>query len=269
MGIGLMRLTVAQLESAHLLWDEMAAFPAARADDALTHLMQSIAGAIGADDVVWIGAARLASGPSSRRDPQLGWRGLAVRHLNPDPLILQRSAEAAKQQDTDPALTTRALVAGAGAFRVSRLRDGFVDFPTFRRTPHYRVFYQEAGITDRMFVGTPVSRDAECFLLFDRLHRAKRFSHRDAAFAAHVLRGLKWFQRELLLGQGLPLAKEPLTVTERRIVSLLLTEKSEKQIAAELGQTPATTHKYITGILRKFGVSGRTGLLALWLGRRA
>jgi DNA-binding CsgD family transcriptional regulator len=56
---------------------------------------------------------------------------------------------------------------------------------------------------------------------------------------------------------------------ERRIVSLLLTDRAEKEIAAELGQKPATTHKYITGILRKFGVRGRTGLMALWLGRRS
>ncbi len=263
-----MRLTTAQLEAAYLLWDEVAAFPVARADDALTHLMQSLAGAIGADDVVWIGAARITSGAASRRDPQLGWRALAVRHWNPEPLILRISDKAVKEQDTEFSLTTRALIASAGAFRIHRLRDGFVDFQTFRRTPHYRVYYEEIGLTDRMFVGIPVNRDAECFLLFDYFRRAKRFSGADAAFVAHVLRGLKWFQRELLLGQGLLLASEPLTATERRIVSLLLTEKSEKEIAAELGHSPATTHKYITGILRKFGVSGRTGLLALWLERR-
>lgn len=263
-----MRLTVNQLEAAHQIWDEVSAFPAGRVEEALIHLMKAVANEIEADNAVWVGAIRLSRSPASSNDPQRGWRGLAVRHMLPVPLVLDRGTEAAKQQDTDPALTTRALVANAGAFRVSRLRDGFVDFKSFQKTLHYRVFYKEVGITDRMFIGTPVNKDAEGFLLFDRFHRKKQFTVGEATFAAHVLRGLKWFHRELLLSLGLLVAKEPLTVTEQRIVSLLLTEKSEKEIAAELNQTPTTTHKYITGILRKFGVSGRTGLLALWLGRQ-
>jgi DNA-binding CsgD family transcriptional regulator len=31
--------------------------------------------------------------------------------------------------------------------------------------------------------------------------------------------------------------------------------------------TLATTHTYITALFRKFGVSGRAGLTALWLGK--
>ena len=34
-----------------------------------------------------------------------------------------------------------------------------------------------------------------------------------------------------------------------------------------LGLTLATTHTYITDLFRKFGVSGRSGLTALWLGK--
>lgn len=264
-----MRLTLNQLEVAHQFWDEMAGFPAGQAEQALLHLMKSVAREIDADNAVWVGAVRMSQARSASDDPQQGWRGLAVRHLYPDPHVLERSVEAAKQQDTDPALTTRALVANAGVFRVNRLRDGFVDFETFQKTAHYRAFYLDVGITDRIFVGTPVNQSAEGFLLFDRFHRIKRFTNRDASFVAHVLRGLKWFHRELLLSLGLLIAESPLTTTEQKIVSLLLTEKSEKEIADVLNQTPTTTHKYITGILRKFGVSGRTGLLALWLGRQA
>lgn len=53
---------------------------------------------------------------------------------------------------------------------------------------------------------------------------------------------------------------------ERRLVSLLLTDRVEKEIARDLDLTPATTHTYITALFRKFGVSGRAGLTALWLG---
>lgn len=41
---------------------------------------------------------------------------------------------------------------------------------------------------------------------------------------------------------------------------------SEKEIAAEIGRTTCMTHKYIMEIFRKFGVNGRAGLMAIWLG---
>jgi DNA-binding CsgD family transcriptional regulator len=70
-----------------------------------------------------------------------------------------------------------------------------------------------------------------------------------------------------MLHHGLLIARAPLMPTERRLASLLLTERAEKEIADDLGLTPASTHTYITGLFRKFGVSGRSGLTALWLGK--
>ncbi|HKA30590.1 MAG TPA: LuxR C-terminal-related transcriptional regulator [Candidatus Binatia bacterium] len=70
-----------------------------------------------------------------------------------------------------------------------------------------------------------------------------------------------------MLHHGLLIARGPLTPMERRLVNLLLTERVEKEIAHELALTPGTTHTYITGLFRKFGVSGRSGLTALWLGK--
>lgn len=47
----------------------------------------------------------------------------------------------------------------------------------------------------------------------------------------------------------------------------LLTDQSEKLIAANLKVTPSTAHTCVRGVLRKIGVSGRNGLIALWLGK--
>ncbi|OLL31168.1 LuxR family transcriptional regulator [Burkholderia sp. SRS-W-2-2016] len=52
---------------------------------------------------------------------------------------------------------------------------------------------------------------------------------------------------------------------ERKVLDLLLTEATEKQIAEQLGLAVSTTHSYITGIFRKYGVRGRAGLMSLWL----
>ncbi|EIP97349.1 response regulator containing a CheY-like receiver domain and an HTH DNA-binding domain [Opitutaceae bacterium TAV1] len=263
-----MSLTDPQREAVHTLWDELADFPASGTDDALLHLMGKLSGWLDAGDVVWVGAARLARGAAARRDAQRGWRGLVVRQMRQAPLIRSLSHRVQAEQDTDPGMTTRALVAGVGRLRVYRLHDGFVDMDAFRQTAHYRAFYQAAGITDRLFVGFPVNADTESFFLVDRCGTNQRFTAADAELVGYALRGLKWFQRELMLSHGLLLAGAPLSAAEHRIVRLLLTERSEKEIAAELGQSPKTTHKYITGILRKYGVSGRIGLMALWLGRR-
>ncbi len=258
-------LTRAQMEKSHQLWDELADFSAARADEALRHLMQTMAGWLHAHDLVWVGAARLMQGAPARRDLQHGWRGLAVRHYKTTPQALAQSHVIAREQDKSPALTTIALTAHMGRFRIHRLRDGFVDFDAFRRTAHYRMVYEEQGIRDRMWVAVPINADAESFLLVDRDKSHRLFSAHDAEWVAYTMRGLKWFHRELLLSHGLLLAGRPLTLTERRILHLLLTDRTEAEIAAHIGQSPHTTHGYVKEILRKYGVRGRTGLMALWL----
>lgn len=53
---------------------------------------------------------------------------------------------------------------------------------------------------------------------------------------------------------------------ERRVLQLLLTEASEKQIAQRLELAVSTTHSYATGIYRKLGVKGRLGLMSLCIG---
>ena len=90
---------------------------------------------------------------------------------------------------------------------------------------------------------------------------------RDLAF--YAMRGLTWFHRQILLAHGLVVAHSPLSPMERRVLALLLTDRSEKLIASEIGVTPSTLHGYVRDILRKFGVSGRTGLISVWLGRQA
>jgi DNA-binding CsgD family transcriptional regulator len=82
------------------------------------------------------------------------------------------------------------------------------------------------------------------------------------------MRGLTWFHRQVLLAHGLLIAHAPLSPIERRVLAHLLSDRSEKLIAAALGVSPASVHTYVKDVLRKFGVSGRKGLVALWLGRQ-
>jgi len=255
-------------ERLYALWDELADFPAGATDQALTHLMQTLVGLLKADNAVWIGTVRMADGDAAARDPLRGWRVRMSRRLVTAPETEEIVRKMMKTQDANAAnadMTSRALARSAGALRVHRMRDGFIDFAAFRRTPQYQFYYEGLGITDRIWVGSPITADAESYFLFD-LHRTRRrFSPADAALAGAALRGIKWFQRNLMLSHGLLQADAPLSPTQRKVLALLLTEMSEKEIAHALSLTPGTAHQYVVDLYRTFRVNSRAGLMALWI----
>ena len=53
------------------------------------------------------------------------------------------------------------------------------------------------------------------------------------------------------------------------MLRLPLTGASEREIAAALGLTPATTHPYVVAVLRNFGAHSRAELMSQWLRRLA
>lgn len=80
-----------------------------------------------------------------------------------------------------------------------------------------------------------------------------------------VARDLSELRQAQWLNRGLLHATAPLAAYELKVLQLLLTAATEKQIAARLGLAASTTHSYVTGIFRKFGVRSRAGLMSLWL----
>jgi pSer/pThr/pTyr-binding forkhead associated (FHA) protein len=56
-----------------------------------------------------------------------------------------------------------------------------------------------------------------------------------------------------------------LSEAQRRVLDLLLGGGSEKQVAAKLDLSPHTVHNHIKEIYRRFGVSSRAELLALFV----
>ena len=270
-------LGVKDVEAVYRLWDELASIQGESPDAALIHLLETLAKWTGAGNAQWFGAVRVVRGAAAKHDPMRGWR-LRAEHLlvsneafinKPISWLFERN----KRRDLSTfdldlyiGMATRTLVANAGKFQVHRLRDGWIDFEAFRRTAHFRCHYEEIGITDRIWVFFPLNADTESGFVFDRCHTRRRFSERDAALVGMVLRGIREFHRRLFLGHGLHIGDNPLTPLQRRIVRGLLTEKSEKEIAAEMGQQPRTLHKYITSLYARFGVKGRAGLMSMWLG---
>jgi DNA-binding NarL/FixJ family response regulator len=103
------------------------------------------------------------------------------------------------------------------------------------------------------------------------LHRA--VNERD--FTPRHQRLLRFFHAELgrLIGRSLVSATEPradtLSPRLRQTLVCLLEGDSEKQIAARLGLSPATTHEYVTALYRHFRVQSRAQLMAHALKRLA
>jgi DNA-binding CsgD family transcriptional regulator len=270
------------------LWRELAEFPASETDAALTCLQKWIAAAIDADNVVWIGAVRVLHKSAAKDDAFLGWRlrdRVALR-IDPEPYrkqlaeyfdaehygkltptYYQRSHEAQKEDHVG--MDSRATMAGCGRFRAYRIRDRrYLDFAEFEKTAHYRRYYRDGGIHDRIMVGFPVTADCESFFLIDRWQadpQPRLFTLRDATLAGDAARGAAWLHRRLFLGNGLLMADKLLSPMERQILRALLTGVTEKDLALSTGQKVTTLHKYVTGIYARYGVKSRQALLALWL----
>jgi DNA-binding CsgD family transcriptional regulator len=279
------------METVHSLWDELAKIPAWEMDAALRRLMEALARQVNADDVLWLGVIRMLHSAVAKTDPFLGWRLRARRTLLPDTARYRKliasylsnehygklTASYYQPRDTqhlEPhiGMASRALVEGAGKFRAHRMRDGWIDFATFRKTTHYQLYYREMGIADRMWVAFPLDDGAESVFLLDR-HQSEcgspnRFIKREADLAATALRGIPEFHRRLFLYNGLQTGGKPFSPMERQIVCGLLTGKTEKEIAETTGQKPQTLHKYVTALYTRFGVRSRAGLMALWLDGR-
>ena len=260
-------MTADPLSGIYGLWDELADQPLSEGRVAIDLLFSRIAGWIGADDAFWIGIARVQDAVHADRDILHGWRLRAAERWITKPEYNQEFIrKVLAHMERDPGLSTRKVISEAGRFRSYRLRDGFIDFEAFRRTPQYQMYFQKGGITDRIWCVFPVNEDAESLFCFDRIRRRSRFTDEHEMLVARALRGIKWFHRQLLLNHGLLVGRTPLSPAHRRLLPHLLSDKSEKEIADTLGLSRATTHKYVTDIFRSFNVSNRAGLITLWMG---
>ena len=251
-------------ERIHGLWDELAAFEAADTDTALMHLLSTVAGLIDAQNAYWMGAVRMSD---DERDPLLGWRPRRIQYLRPlpnDEKFTQQRLREINRGAIDESVVAHARL--AGTFRARRLCD--VVSPDWFKSATYRG-YVARGVYDSLVVSAPVSSMSEAYYGFLRMRRRDPFTEAQRDIAFYAMRGLTWFHRHVLLGRGLLIARSPLSPTERRVMALLLTDRSEKLIAADIDVSPSSLHTYVRDILRKFGVSGRSGLTALWLGRQS
>lgn len=244
----------------------LASYPASAVDEGLRYLFEALTTIVDAQDANWVGTVRIEPQEVSDDDPLLGWRVGAAVLMSQDQDYIADAAEKKDVHDSDPPMPSIVIAREAGTLRARRLMGGMVDMDLYRKTSSYYPL-EDFGIIDRMFVSVPVHGDLESLFVLDRKGDRPLFSEADGKLIMEIVGSIPWFIKELCLAHGLHNCAQPLNQTEKRIVRLLLTDKTEPEIAATLGQATSTTHKYVTGIYRKYGVRGRAGLMSLWLSR--
>jgi DNA-binding CsgD family transcriptional regulator len=251
-------------ERIHNLWDELAAFEAAESETALMHLLSAVAEMVDAQKAYWMGAVRMTDG---KRDPLFGWRPRRIQYLRSLPIDEKFSQQ--RIREINRGVVDELSVAHgrlAGTFRANRMCD--LVSPKWFKGDTYKG-YVAREVHDSLVVVAPVGPAAETYYGFLRMRREDPFTEEQRDIAFYAMRGLTWFHRQVLLANGLLVASSPLSPMERRVLALLLTDRPEKLIAPELGVSTSSLHTYVRDVLRKFGVSGRNGLVALWLGRQS
>lgn len=118
-------------------------------------------------------------------------------------------------------------------------------------------------------VCTRVVRNASMTLTLARAAGGADFSPHDQNALDLLLQGLDRWLNWLVLSHAPHASAGPLPPHQRKVLLLLVTGLSEKQIAAELNLSTNTAHQYVTAIYRRFGVRNRPSLAALWLGAEA
>ena len=254
----------ARLAKIYQLWDELADMDAACIDQRRNHLLQGLCRLAGAHNASWVGAVRM--GDPRAADPVHGWRPRLIHHLHPARPHEEAAREQRRMLETGHVdETTVRNVQAAGRFRTYRLVDMVP--PEWFEGEYYRLYYLARNHQDAIWAGVPINADTEIYFGLYRAHRRPGFSPADRDAVAYALRGLRWLHRQQMLGHGLLLSASPLTRAEHAVLRGLLQGLSEKQIAADVGHSPHTTHEYVTRIFRKYAVHNRAALMALWLGR--
>lgn len=248
-------------EAVHRIWDELSDFEVPQSAKAAAHLMAALSTACHAWNATWAGAIRLQD--ETGTDPLQGWRVGAVQALrpvepHPDEQHFRDILEVWDRREIDPSFLLP--LKGVGTYRTYSFRRELPE--AWFASPFYRRHYEAVGTHDAVFVAFPLNADCESHFGF---YSRRTFTDAEIAQLAYALRGIKWFHRTLLMASGLLMASAPLTPGERRVLQLLLTKASEKEIARQTGIAPSTAHQHVTRIFRKFGVRSRAELMSLWL----
>ena len=256
----------AHIDKIQILWDELAGFPSAEADTAIMHMLTSLCYMFDAKNASWSAVVRLPI--TTPGDLLNGWRPCFVSLLHQAPAFAD-SIKVQNEKQWLPEVDISSIIDAAGEepFLTKLLSEGLPN--EWFEGDYYRRHYLDVGHADHMSVRCAITKDVRIHIYIYRDLTSPRFNTEDKEPFALIVRGLKWFHRQQLLSHGLLISETPLTPTEHKVLLDILAGHSEKLIAVSQKHSINTTHAHIKSIYRKFGVTNRGMLTALWLGNLA
>lgn len=102
----------------------------------------------------------------------------------------------------------------------------------------------------------PLSPDCEAHVVLDRQAGEAPFAERERDLLRFFLLRARGFLRETLLARGLFHCAAPLSPRERQVLSRLLTDATEKEIARRLAIGHRTMRQHAEAIYAKLGMRG-------------
>jgi DNA-binding CsgD family transcriptional regulator len=229
--------------------------------------VRALMAAAGADNGFLVLGLRLKGRPRQNEICPLGgfrialWR--RVHPLAPEAVRIAREMMAAGSYVHDPMTIAAAshrhhcwaaLLGEAAPIEAVR---------AYQRSPLARAI----GAADSIRATAPLGLDGFVVFGLDRARRRARFRAADRDRVLELLPSLAPPLRRLGRVHGLIDGRAALSPREAEIYRLLLTERSEKQIAQALGVTPNRAHELVGSVFQKLGVTGRNGLWAHWTAR--
>ncbi|WP_156782246.1 response regulator transcription factor [Acidihalobacter aeolianus] len=245
--------------SIQCLWDDLAEFPAWEVDRAFNTLLQFLCDDVGAQNVSWLLISH------TRDEFQTKGTDLVVNasgYLHPP--TDQRGCSAQQKAEANK---LERVIARCVSFpkNWSAVRLADIHEAEWFGSAEFREHYLDCGLIDAIWCACPVWPHADVYLGIYRTGGLIPFSIRERDRCGYALRQLRWLYRRLMLSHCATANGSMMTHTERQVLNHLLAGDSEKIIAANLNQSPHTTHDHVKSIYRKFHIRNRAGLLSTWL----
>lgn len=245
------------------LWDALAKMDVSNADDALRALLTGICQLLAAKAALCVVVVRMPQAGTDKTSAT--WRPCHVMRLDPDVVAKARAEVSAAEHRLAAGgrdIWMANNVVAAGTWRAKRLCE--LVPPVWFESDYYNSFYTRLGLKDAIWVGCPINADVEIYMGISRGTEQPMFEPHEPAIALFAVHGLNWLLQRYLLSLGMHLATTPLTEAERDVLKLLLHGLSPQAIAEQLSQSVYTTREHIQRIYRKFNVTRRSALVALW-----
>jgi DNA-binding CsgD family transcriptional regulator len=159
----------------------------------------------------------------------------------------------------DPVLSTLARARGPETHVTVRRSDVVTSRAWYASTLHHEL-HRPGGLDDVVISVHRLAGEGLNALVLKRAAGATPFSVEQRELLHLFWSEFDWvFRTESGPPKGVV---DGLTPREQETRSLLLTDASEKEIAARLGLSPHTVHEYVKRLYKKLGVSSRAALMA-------